>query len=73
MKHINKPICHVVVYKTNGIVVEFSRTSKGEPKLYSTLNSAIKAVKRLRTAGLHSEHWVAMTTWRLAEQHQINL
>lgn len=79
MKHINKPICFVVAYKTYpsgnkfGVVAEFVRNKKGEPKLFSTMQAALKKVKELRTDELHSEHWVAMTTWRLAEQHQIHL
>lgn len=73
MKHINKPICYAVVYKPDGFIVEFDRNSKGDPKMYSTMNSAVKRVKQLRTGERHSEHWVAMTTWRLAEQHKIRL
>jgi hypothetical protein len=79
MKHINKPISFVVAYKIYpsgnkfGRIIEFARDSKGMPKTFSTLNAALKKVKELRTGELHSEHWVAMTTWRLAEQHQIRL
>ena len=73
MKHINKPICFVVAYKTNGVICEFARNSKGDAKLFSTMESAIKKVKALRAGELHSEHWVALTTWKLAEQHQIYL
>ena len=73
MKHINKPICFVVAYKSNGVICEFARNSKGDAKLFSTMESAIKKVKELRTGELHSEHWVALTTWRLAEQHKMHL
>jgi hypothetical protein len=74
MKHINKPICYVVAYKTNGVICEFQRTSKGDPKMFSTMMSAVKKVKELRASSLnHSEHWVALTTWKLAEQHKIYL
>ena len=72
-KRINKPISYVVVYKPDGIIIEFDRNSKGDPKPYSTMQSAVKRVKDLWGQGLHSEHWVAMTTWKLAEQHQIRL
>jgi len=73
MKQINKPICFVVAYKTNGVICEFQRNSKGDPKMFSTMESAVKKVKALRNGELHSEHWVALTTWKLAEQHQIRL
>jgi hypothetical protein len=73
MKHINKPICFVVAYKSNGVICEFARNSKGDAKLFSTMESAIRKVKALRTGERHSEHWVALTTWKLAEQHKIYL
>ena len=73
MKQVNKPICYVVAYKTNGVICEFARNSKGDTKMFSTMMSAIKKVKELRKGELHSEHWVALTTWKLAEQHKIYL
>lgn len=69
MKQINKPICFVVAYKTNGIICEFVRNTKKEPKLFSTMNSALKKVKQLREQE-STDQWVAMTTWKLAEAHQ---
>jgi hypothetical protein len=78
MKHINKPICFVVALKTYpsgntfGKIHEFVRDSKGNPKLFSTMQQAIKAVKAKREES-HINNWVAMTTWRLAEQHSISL
>lgn len=69
MKQVNKPICFVVAYKTNGIICEFVRNTKKEPKLFSTMNSALKKVKELRTKE-NTDQWVAMTTWKLAEAHQ---
>ena len=72
-KRINKPIEWVVAYKTNGVICEFVRNSKGDPKPFSTMMSAVKKAKELRTGELHSDHWVALTTWKLAEQHQIFL
>jgi len=78
MKHINKPICFVVALKTYpsantfGKIHEFVRDSKGNPKLFSTMQQAIKAVKAKR-GETNIDNWVAMTTWRLAEQHSISL
>lgn len=69
MKQVNKPICFVVAYKTNGVVCEFVRNHKKEPKLFSTMNSALKKVRELRTKE-STDQWVAMTTWKLAEAHQ---
>lgn len=73
MKQINKPICFVVAYKTNGVICEFVRTSKGDTKLFSTMMSAIKKVKELRNQEQDPDKWVALTTWKLAEQHKIHL
>jgi non-canonical (house-cleaning) NTP pyrophosphatase len=72
-KRINRAIEYVVVYKPDGVIIEFDRNSKGDPKPYHTMQSAVKRVKELRNGLLHSEHWVALTTWKLAEQHQIRL
>ena len=76
MKRINKPICFVVANKTyttthhHGVVCEFIRDKKGEPKLFSTMQSALKAVKEIRQKENNND-WVAMTTWRLADCHAV--
>ena len=82
-KHINKPISWVVVFKINGEILAFKRNSKNKPKPYSCMETAIAEVKRLNDLWAVQRHdpenpedkrpWVAMTTWRLAEQEVIRV
>jgi hypothetical protein len=68
------PVGFVVVYKKDGVVMEFQRTAKQQPKIHAHMQTAINAVKRLKDEVMvgHQPNgeWCAMTTIRLAEIHK---
>ena len=68
------PIGFVVVYKRDGVVIEFQRTQTKEPKIHAHMQTAINAVKRLKNEMLPTPQdngeWCAMTTQRLADIHK---
>jgi hypothetical protein len=64
------PVGFVVVYKKDGIIMEFQRTPKKEPRIHAHMQTAINAVKKLRASYQDGGEWVAMTTQRLADIHR---
>jgi hypothetical protein len=64
------PVGFVVVYKKDGLIMEFKRNTKNKPQIYAHSKPAINAVMKLRGEDQLDGEWVAMTTIRLAEIHR---
>ena len=68
------PVGFVVVYKRDGVIMEFQRNNKQQPKIHAHMRTAINAVARFKNEMVGSYQqggeWCAMTTLRLADLHR---
>ena len=64
--HTNLPTGYVVIYKEDGIIVEFQRDAKNKMKVHNHLTTAQNARKKLGINDGFNDGWFVTTTVALA-------
>lgn len=66
MQHLNLPTGYVVIYKEDGVIINFQRTPKGTMKLHNHYKTALNALRKLGTNDGFKDGWFVTTTIALA-------